>query len=754
MSVAEALERADMAKERRKVNAISLLMNSKQKQVTPLKMEPVEGANETVQDNDPLVQEPLHTNAINDRKSKSPLSLLKNGRFNFSPQRRSLIVKFPVDSDKLVHIVKNSNEKVKINRHKWVTLKIPREKFALALKIKLEPLKPKVKASASSHPFFQAVKRRMESATINKMKIEEKQLKDKSLLVMVNLKRDQFSYKNINAEESKDLKQLYERVIHLNLKRKQSLNDLADSSFNTQLAAVGLDYKKDKMLNFDPMEFMLFYSTYVDSQQIKSERKYSTKYLSNETKTSLISNRYKNSKDSRYKRFFSNNQYSVSTSDQWCDCYRPMKGSQVLQTPSVTKALSRWIDDAFSKLVRVDQHRRKEILKKAKKKSNNFNNNSIKDFIAYDFDDNETEDDTFVPSLIIEGPQGCGKTSIVHSIIKEHKNGHVFELNNSQSRAKKDIEFHLKQIGTTSMVKNEQNTENTIILFDDVELIDEEDIDKDFWIGVTELLTYSYRPIIFTTNDLSKIPHNIVEESTVYKFGDPTISTKAEYLDLLAIDRNLVIAPTIINELAKFDIRRSIMELQMFSYKFNKPEQFLEISERSVTPSDINSDNTNSDNTSEKEHSRVGTVNNKKLLTRHLTKLDIEYFNNPHDEINFKSVSRFENDIWNCLEFYSSKLISFNSSRRERGCRYEGPQEYLLDNPSSSFQRLPRAELATDIVPLIKTIAKEETMRVTRREEFEEIYQRSKSVYLRDSHPVIPERKFASDPCDVFDDLF
>ncbi|GME81501.1 unnamed protein product [Ambrosiozyma monospora] len=323
--------------------------------------------------------------------------------------------------------------------------------------------------------------------------------------------------------------------------------------------------KLEYSTTYTAQDFLEFIKNYNGSKKENEFQHYNVNYNDNANFNDLMSQKYEKLTDARFKRFFGTDFRSNSDS-QWCDLFKPISYKQILQSSDTRNELNRWIQNAFTRLSKVDISKRLEKLKKRKPKKMS----EMDSFIVNEFEeiDTEEEEGVFVPSLIIQGPSGCGKTSAVYAVMKEQLHGIVFEINSSQSRAKKDISFHLKQIGTTKVVNKD---ENGLILLDDVELIDEE-MDKDFWPSITELLTYSYRPVVMITTDLSSIPANIVEESTVIYFEKMKTSITTKYLDLVASSMGFGVPHKILKNLAHLDLRQSLLELQMFCYMFDRHE--------------------------------------------------------------------------------------------------------------------------------------------------------------------------------------
>lgn len=618
-----------------------------------------------------------------------------------------------------------------------VTLKLPqskRDSYFVTLKLPKPSNNnnnstPKIHASTSSHPFFKAVYDRINSKQEIEIIDDTENFTEstKQSFVLPNPIKSTLKVTNISPKEKCELDSIYHNKLHLlNLPLKSS---------NKQID-----------LSFTDMDFLLFYSIYKENLQQtlnSSNLNYAITVDNNDYDLyiHLISEKYKHLNfDERFNKFFNQaycNTLNGNTIDQWCDLYKPLNHSQNLQKQYLSTDVYNWLTNAFSKLKKVNRSKRKEKLSSKKKPSNS--NNDLDSFIEYTDDENDDSDNLddadSVPCLIIEGPIGSGKTTMVHSIVDSELDGHVFEFNSSQSRARKELEFHLKQIGTTSMVKKQHQNydiDKTVILFDDVDLIDENNGDKDFWLGITDLLTYSYRPVILITNDLRSIPSNIVTESSVYKFDNINKTEILAYLDMIALSRRLNLDASILEKLSNFDLRKSIMQLQIFSYNFNLSN--VGLTNVTVIDNDSNDNFSNAHNTS-----------NLEILSQFYGRMELDHYTNG---LEFDAYSiRNENDIYHqldnddirekfvanrnaCVEFYASKYYSNGS--RSKMCKYMDGNDYNKRHPANMFYSLPQDKVATDLFGLLRVMAQQEYIRTQCR------------------HP----RRFEIHPLDVFDDLY
>ena len=624
------------------------------------------------------------------------------------PEPESFLVTLKIPTPKTQTTTTTTTTTItKAKPYLWVTLKLPRS---------MQIPKPKPKPTTpttTSHPFFRNVYQRMSKAEKDKKENSSSskgQSLSAKLLDLPKLDRHSFKQRNLSSEEQLWL--------------------LEHSSPDSSLSDYSL--RESAKLN-DPtdMDFLLFYSKYRQHQHQHQSQQSNLALcihtIDEASAHSIISQRYQHLQyDDRFAKFFDTEyctERTLNTFDQWCDLYSPTSHLENMQKEYISSDISAWFTRSFSMLKRVNEKARRNKLTKKKPPKQN----PLDSFIVYsdeetDINGFDQEFDAHVPALIIEGPIGCGKTTMIHSVVVEELGGYVFEFNSSVSRARKDLEFHLRQIGTTSMVPQANNsaysTENvvpnhdndkTVILFDDVDLIDNSsnDRDKDFWPGVTNLLSFSYRPVIFITTDISTIPSNIVDEASIYRFERISSADLYSYLDLVALSRGLNIDPSILEGLSHMDLRKALMHLQQFSYRFDLSNVGLN-SITAVTDHD-------SQCTPKPASSPL------KELSLLALETDIQHFKNTTQAIletdadsdaEAEAIANYHQllsarDTY--CEFYSSKF--FSNGSRARVCRYSDASDYNKRHPANVFVTLPTQQLATDVIPLMHSMAQMERLR-------------------------------------------
>lgn len=289
--------------------------------------------------------------------------------------------------------------------------------------------------------------------------------------------------------------------------------------------------------------------------------------------------------DYRYSRFLhmlSNpNELENTTNDLWTNFFKPKTSKEVLFDVRKTKAMRQWLKNSF------------KILKK-KTKRPNFRKlrkgdvDEFDDFITDELDD-DTEDEEYVPIMILCGPEGVGKSSAVYTLVEE-LSGYVYEINASQARGRKDIMTTLKELSTTQLVHQNQDTKDNefqkgVILFEDVDILFESD--RGFWSVMEHVLSISRRPIILTCKDISVIPSHILEcalnEKTLHDIRKQPLEVISEYLFLMALTKNIEIDREILEQIIKDnsnDLRKCICALQVYCEIDNPHNDLIKISHK------------------------------------------------------------------------------------------------------------------------------------------------------------------------------
>lgn len=194
-------------------------------------------------------------------------------------------------------------------------------------------------------------------------------------------------------------------------------------------------------------------------------------------------------------------------SQVWSQIFEPSSVESLLILDSNKKSLGNWITNAFrrlkSKSFGAKQHKRKKP-----------KDSEMANFIVYDnYGDEDTDEDSFTPLLIIVGDTGVGKSASVYAAMKRI-NGYVHEINAGQDRSRRNISGVLKEFCTTQLVHKADEvgeTQKGIVLLEDCDILFEQD--RTFWTAVLEMLEISRRPFVITCTDPTVIPRSLLEEA-------------------------------------------------------------------------------------------------------------------------------------------------------------------------------------------------------------------------------------------------
>ena len=165
-------------------------------------------------------------------------------------------------------------------------------------------------------------------------------------------------------------------------------------------------------------------------------------------------------------------------------------------------------------------------------------------------------------ALLLHGPPGIGKTTIVHVLAKEN-NAEIFELNASDLRNK----TKLKEILLPATEQKSLEKKGKIILVDEVDGISKAD-----WGGLSELIsiinTTPY-PIIITANDVwDKSLAPLRKKSLMIKLSEIDYKTMKQVMIEILRKENKFIDNEVLTNIAikaKGDLRAAINDLQTIS---------------------------------------------------------------------------------------------------------------------------------------------------------------------------------------------
>lgn len=270
----------------------------------------------------------------------------------------------------------------------------------------------------------------------------------------------------------------------------------------------------------------------------------------------------------------------------WTNLFQPRCMADVLISTAKQNEIKTWLLNSFARLKSQTLKTPRNVLLKQQKKQKQNSYNVLDGFIVDDYgnyyqDGSETEEDIFVPLLIIQGSTGSCKSSSIYAAVNEIK-GYVYEINSGQPRGKKDILGTLKEMCTTHLVhrqSDEKQFQKGIILLEDCDILFEHD--KNFWLAVHDVLNISRRPLVITCNDLTAIPKSIIElandEDAIMSLdeSDATLAKVKSYLLLCCISQGFRIDDPILDNILKdchcgtYDLRRALMFCQMLCQNYS-----------------------------------------------------------------------------------------------------------------------------------------------------------------------------------------
>lgn len=271
-----------------------------------------------------------------------------------------------------------------------------------------------------------------------------------------------------------------------------------------------------------------------------------------------------------YKQFIQH--HALDNNQLWTDKFSPPSADDLLLDPQTRYTLGRWINNAFSILKSQSTKTprnvkiREQQMRQRKKQSQ-----SMQGFIVNDIEDDseETEEDVFVPVLILQGPLGCGKSAAVYAAMKA-LDGYVYEINAGQNRSRRDLYGPLKEFCTTNIISQrgqEKSFQEGLVFFEDCDVLFEQD--KTFWTAVQDVINFSKRPIVISAQDTPSIPRSIWEQaeeqnSVIYIESQDTEAFK-QYIWLCCFSEGYDLSDNILDWVSKqsnrgsYDVRKALM---------------------------------------------------------------------------------------------------------------------------------------------------------------------------------------------------
>lgn len=270
----------------------------------------------------------------------------------------------------------------------------------------------------------------------------------------------------------------------------------------------------------------------------------------------------------------------------WPQRFQPANLETLLLSESSRTFIRDWIDNAFSVLSiqSTKTPRNVKLREQAKRQRKREANMSF--IVDDDFEEEEeTDEDIFVPVLIISGETGSCKTSSVYAALNA-LNGYVHEINSGQQRSRKDLYSSLKEFCTTQIIHQNLTVDGTtfqkgVVLFEDCDILFDQD--KTFWTVVQDVVNFSKRPIVITVTDTSVIPRNIwdlaEEQNSIVNLLIPDSQSLQQYLWLCAYscgyDLKIGLLKKIVDDCrvdTSYDLRKALMISQWLCCRLNAPE--------------------------------------------------------------------------------------------------------------------------------------------------------------------------------------
>lgn len=320
-----------------------------------------------------------------------------------------------------------------------------------------------------------------------------------------------------------------------------------------------------------------------------------------------------------YDKFISQGRRRPLNGELWVNFFRPQQSLELLISESSQRKVNSWLKNSFLRLrLQALKRPRNVLIKEKKRRQRNQLQNEFDNFIVDDYSDisyteytgngSETDEEIFVPILVLKGPTGSCKSSSIYASMEE-QGGYVFEVNSGQPRSRRDIWNTLKEFATTQIVQkqnmfkfdniiatrppdeSDSGFQKGIILFEDVNILFEQD--KTFWQLIQELLNISRRPIILTCNSLENIPKSIlehVEVDSILTLNQDEVdrSLASSFIWLCCFSQGFNISEDIIHEIITLtlrsddqhlDLRSCLMECQFICQQYETLDEyeFLEI---------------------------------------------------------------------------------------------------------------------------------------------------------------------------------
>lgn len=279
----------------------------------------------------------------------------------------------------------------------------------------------------------------------------------------------------------------------------------------------------------------------------------------------------------------------------WPQKFQPVNLDCLLTSEASRHFLKTWIHNSFTILKTQSTKTPRNVRKREQLRRQKRKQGAMADFIVNDFalDSDETEEEIFLPILIIQGEHGACKTSSVYAVMNA-LNGYVHEINSGQQRSRKDLHSSLKEFCTTQIIhKNHEEAlfQDAIVLFEDCDVLFEQD--RTFWTVVQDVINYSKRPIVLTVREDSVIPRSIwelaKEQDSIQTLEVDDREALLQYAWLCCFAHECIVSRKILSTLLDssttltgFDVRKLLMACQLLCSGRKEAEGFYTEIERNT----------------------------------------------------------------------------------------------------------------------------------------------------------------------------
>lgn len=264
----------------------------------------------------------------------------------------------------------------------------------------------------------------------------------------------------------------------------------------------------------------------------------------------------------------------------WPQRFQPSDLDTALIDEDASYLIKKWFENAFAILKSQSTKTPRNVKIREQQLKQKRREAALNSFIVDDDEedfDNETEEDIFVPILIIQGDNGSCKSASVYAAMKA-LDGYVHEINTGQQRSRKDLYASLREFCTSQIIQQKKG----VVLFEDCDILFEQD--KTFWSVVQDVLNFSRRPIVVTASDLNVIPKNIwelaEEHNAIIRLSGVGKNSLKQYLWLCSLSQRCSPSQGLLDNIIKsckspsgHDLRKALMATQWVCYKKNNSQE-------------------------------------------------------------------------------------------------------------------------------------------------------------------------------------